>query len=329
MNEYDIKLERIEQKIARRKELCDRLTDAQNKSETIGADAEKLEAVYKILQQDTERLSHSWKTSKKQSALEEAKKKEHDAYARYLPVKQEQEALKTAVASIKQELESLKTIDIEYADALQEKQKHLQTQGGETSAKILHMENEKNCLQQRKAEVDSTIEFGQTVLETAESLFGSVVDFHSSAHVDAYSGILGSVYHKAFTGESLDVTGAPDLLSAAWKFGAGAVAKKKLPKLKEQVTAYTAKLSNVEIYMDDINLHVNGILALTDVLADNVFSDILVERKSSREVEKVRRVVNQIKDIQGHLSKERAYIEDNIRAIQSELNSLVRHSVTD
>lgn len=327
MNEYDIKLDQIEQKLARRKELCEQRSDAKAKCDAIRDNAEHLESVYNILHQDAERLATGRQSTRQQAALEEAQKKEREAYAQYRPVKQEQETLQNMIAAADQELKSLNHIDSEYEKALREKQKYLRTMGGEAAENILRMEQEKSRLMRQREDMACTIELGRAALETAESLFGNVVFSSASADVDAYSDVVGGIYHKATTGEAPESFVLSNLLSAAGKFGAAAAAKKKLPKLREQITAYTAKLSDVEIYVDDIDLHINGILALTDVLADKLLlPDILVAHKASGNVEKVRCVVNQIMEAQEHLSKKVLSVENDIGNIQSELNDLVRQS---
>lgn len=328
MNKYDMKLEEIEQKKTQQTMLTDQLKAAQSQREELKGNAERLEAVHKIFQQDVERLNHGRQSDKKQAALEEAQNKERTSYAEYFPVRQELEALESRISGMEQELDRLNNIDEEYRAALQEKQTYLQRQGGEAALEILRLENEKDRLRVRQKEMNEAIETGQTVLETAESLFGSVIDFYSSAHSDAESNVFGRVYDKAFE-RTYNDRSVGDALMAACKIGSVVVAKKKLPKLREQLAAYTAQLSDVEIYMDDIDLNINGILAFTDVLVDNAISDILVARKGSREVEKVRRVINQIKETQVHLSEERTSIEDDMKQVQSELDKLVRCSAID
>ena len=326
MNEYDIKLNQIEQKQARRKELCQQRSEAQEASDAIKDNAEQLESVYNLLHQDAERLASGRQSARKQAALEEAQRKEREAYARYLPVKKEREALQNRIAAAEQELESLSSIDSDYEKALREKQNYLQNSGGEAAEQILRMEREKEALTQQKADMADTLRLGQEALTTAEDLFGTVVVSSSSARVDAYKDITGGIWHKATTGENPESFFITNLLMAAEKFGTAAAAKKKLPRLREQIMAYTENLSDVEIYMDDIDLHINGILALADVLGDKLLApDMLVASKMRDNVEKVRRVVNQIVDTQKNLNEKICSIEGHISQMQCELNDFVRH----
>lgn len=113
---------------------------------------------------------------------------------------------------------------------------------------------------------------------------------------------------------------------AACKIGSMAVAKKKLPLLREQVTTYTKHLSDVEISINDIDLHVNGLLAFADVVIDDWFSDCMVAGRGYSRLEQTRKVVNQIKDTQVRLGEERTVLENEIKQAQGEVDRLVRRS---
>lgn len=308
MTFYDEKLNALQEKIARFRQLSAMLKELRSQKERLAARVRELEAVKLEEQADVDRLEGRSLAAFFYNVIgrmdERLNKEREEAYAarvKYDAAARELEAVENDLCRCQAEYNELNGCERQYENVLNEKAAAVKAAGGVTAEEILRLEERKAFLESQKKELREACSAGRAALGTAEQVLGS----------------LGSAENWG----TWDLLGG-GLLADMAKHSHLDDAQSSIEHLQSQLRRFKTELADVTIHAD-MQVNVDGFLRFADYFFDGLFADWAVMDRISQSQSQVQSTKSQIESVLFRLNSMLMRAEQEQTQVKEKLDALV------
>ncbi|MEG0238109.1 MAG: hypothetical protein RR628_00705 [Clostridium sp.] len=205
--------------------------------------------------------------------------------------------------SIKSRINSLGDIEDKYNKLLEDKY-NLIRQDCVDNIKILQIEKDRNALMKEKIELDEAIREGRKCI----TLVNKIISNLESAEKFGTYDIIGGGF-----------------LSSTVKYSRIDDAENELRGLIYTIDKFKKEISDVKIMLPESILEIDKFTYTLDVIFDNVFSDISVQRKIKSSIKNIKNLKSKIVEVNYLLEDKNSDINDNISELNFKLSEIIEN----
>lgn len=308
---YDEQLRKLQEQMARMKQLDKTVEELRSQRRELSARAAELKGAMQAEQEDVDRLEGRSLAAyfyqlmgKKDERLDKERREAYEARVRWEAVDRELNALDQELIRYQNELRTLRGCDMQYARVLKEKTQAVKAAGGTLGEEILKLEERQAVLNSRHKELREAVSAGSVALYTAESVLSSLESAESWGTWDLLGG---------------------GMISGMAKHGYLDEAQSKIETLQSQLRRFKTELADVT--MDtDVQVNVDGFLRFADYFFDGLFADWAVLDKIQNSKGQIRNTVSKIQSAMHRLKTMTSSVEQEQSQIKEKLDRLVREA---
>ena len=308
MTLYDEKLQALQEKIARFRQLSAMLKELRNQRDTLAGRVRELEAIKLEEQADVERLEGRSLAAFYYNVIgkidERLNKERQEAYAarvKYDAAVRELEAVESDLHRFESEYNELRGCEQQYEAALKEKAVAVKAAGGVNAEEIFKLEEHNAFLESQKKELREASTAGNSALSTARQVLDSLGSAESWGTWDLLGG---------------------GLLADMAKHSHLDEAQGTIERLQSQLRRFKTELADVTIHAD-MQVNVDGFLRFADYFFDGLFADWAVMDKISQSQSQVQSTTRQIQSVLSRLNSMMSAVEQEQTQIKNKMDALV------
>lgn len=308
MTLYDEKLQALQEKIARFRQLSAMLKELRNQRDTLAGRVRELEAIKLEEQADVERLEGRSLAAFYYNVIgkidERLNKERQEAYAarvKYDAAVRELEAVESDLHRFESEYNELRGCEQQYEAALKEKAVAVKAAGGVNAEEIFKLEEHNAFLESQKKELREASSAGNSALSTARQVLDSLGSAESWGTWDLLGG---------------------GLLADMAKHSHLDEAQGAIERLQSQLRRFKTELADVTIHAD-MQVNVDGFLRFADYFFDGLFADWAVMDKISQSQSQVQSTTRQIQSVLSRLNSMMSAVEQEQTQIKNKMDTLV------
>ena len=308
MTLYDEKLQALQEKIARFRQLSAMLKELRNQRDTLAGRVRELEAIKLEEQADVERLEGRSLAAFYYNVIgkidERLNKERQEAYAarvKYDAAVRELEAVESDLHRFESEYNELRGCEQQYEAALKEKAVAVKAAGGVNAEEIFKLEEHNAFLESQKKELREASTAGNSALSTARQVLDSLGSAESWGTWDLLGG---------------------GLLADMAKHSHLDEAQGAIERLQSQLRRFKTELADVTIHAD-MQVNVDGFLRFADYFFDGLFADWAVMDKISQSQSQVQSTTRQIQNVLSRLNSMMSAVEQEQTQIKNKMDALV------
>ena len=308
MTLYDEKLQALQEKIARFRQLSAMLKELRNQRDTLAGRVRELEAIKLEEQADVERLEGRSLAAFYYNVIgkidERLNKERQEAYAarvKYDAAVRELEAVESDLHRFESEYNELRGCEQQYEAALKEKAAAVKVAGGVNAEEILKLEERNAFLESQKKELQEARSAGNAALGTAKGVLSSLDSAEGWGTWDLLGG---------------------GLLADMAKHSHLDEAQGAIERLQSQLRRFKTELADVTIHAD-MQVNVDGFLRFADYFFDGLFADWAVMDKISQSQSQVQSTTRQIQSVLSRLNSMMSAVEQEQTQIKNKMDALV------
>jgi len=308
MTLYDEKLQALQEKIARFRQLSAMLKELRNQRDTLAGRVRELEAIKLEEQADVERLEGRSLAAFYYNVIgkidERLNKERQEAYAarvKYDAAVRELEAVESDLHRFESEYNELRGCEQQYEAALKEKAVAVKAAGGVNAEEIFKLEEHNAFLESQKKELREASTAGNSALSTARQVLDSLGSAESWGTWDLLGG---------------------GLLADMAKHSHLDEAQGAIERLQSQLRRFKTELADVTIHAD-MQVNVDGFLRFADYFFDGLFADWAVMDKISQSQSQVQSTTRQIQSVLSRLNSMMSAVEQEQTQIKNKMDALV------
>lgn len=309
MTYYDEELQRLQEQIARAKQLEAIVKELRSQRDTLSVQARELEAIKLDEQADVDRLEGRSLAAFFYNVIgkmdEQRNKERQEAYAarvKYDAAARELEAAEHDLQRCAAELAGLRDCDRRYEAVLKEKAAAVKAAGGVKAEEIFKLEEQNAFLESQKKELREAISAGKSALSTASQVLSSLDSAEGWGTWDLFGG---------------------GLISDLAKHSHLDEAQGAIEHLQSQLRQFKTELADVTIHAD-MQVNVDGFLRFADYFFDGLFADWAVLDQISRSQSQVQSTKSQIEGVLSRLDSMVKTAEQEQVQIKNKMDALVR-----
>ena len=309
MKFYDEQLQKLQEHIARKRQLEAQISELRTQRSTLSARVRELEAIKMQEQADVDKLEGRSLAAFFYNVIgkmdEQLNKEREEAYAarvKYDAAARELTAVEDELARYEAELSGLRDCERQYDAVLQEKAAAVKSVGGPTAEEILKLEERLAFLESQKRELREAVSAGNSALGTANQVLSSLDSAEGWGTWDLFGG---------------------GLISDLAKHSHLDEAQGNIEHLQSQIRRIKTELADVRI-STDMQVNVDGFLRFADYFFDGLFADWAVLDKISQSQEQVHSTRRQIESVLSRLNGMQRSVEQEQTQLESKLDTLVR-----
>ena len=312
MKFYDEQLQRLQEQIARKRQLEAQISELRTQRSTLSARVRELEAIKMQEQADVDKLEGRSLAAFFYNVIgkmdEQLNKEREEAYAarvKYDAVARELAAVEEDLARCEAELTGLRDCEKRYDSVLQEKATAVKNAGGAAAEEILKLEERLAFLNSQNRELREAVSAGNSALNTANQVLSSLDSAESWGTWDLFGG---------------------GLISDLAKHSHLDEAQGNIEHLQSQLRRFKTELADVKISAN-MQVNVDGFLRFADYFFDGLFADWAVLDKISQAQEQVHSTRRQIENVLSRLCGMQRSVEQEQVQLQTKLDTLVRDAI--
>ena len=309
MKFYDEKLQKLQEQIARKRQLEAQASELRTQRSTLAARVSELEAIKMQEQTDVDKLEGRSLAAFFYHVIgkmdEQLNKEREEAYAakvKFDAVARELSAVEEELARYEAELADLRDCERQYDTVLQEKAGAVKAAGGTAAEEILKGEERLAFLNSQSRELREAVFAGSSALSTANQVLSSLDGAEGWGTWDLFGG---------------------GLISDLAKHSHLDEAQGNIEHLQSQLRRFKTELADVRITAD-MQVNVDGFLRFADYFFDGLFADWAMLDKISQSQERVQSIRRQIENALSRLGSMQRSVEQEQAQLQSKLDALVR-----
>ena len=279
MKFYDEELQKLQQQIARKRQLDAMIGELRNQCGALMRQVEELDAIRKKEQRDVDRLEGRSlaaffynMSGRMDEKLDQERREAYAAAAKYSVAVRELDEVQEDLARKEAERQTLEPCEARYQAVMEEKAAAVKKAGGAAAEEILRAEECLAFLNSQSRELQEAISAGNTALNTANQILSSLGSAESWGTFDLLG---GGVMTDLVKHSRLDE------------------AQRCTEQLQAQLRRFQTELADVTIQLD-IQVNVDGFLRFADYFFDGIFADWAVMDKISQAQSQIQSVKNQI-----------------------------------
>lgn len=308
MTLYDEKLQALQEKIARFRQLSAMLKELHSQRDTLAGRVRELEAIKLDEQADVERLEGRSLAAFYYNVIgkidERLNRERQEAYAarvKYDAAVCELEAVESDLRRYEAEYNELQGCERQYEAALKEKAAAVKIAGGVNAEELLKLEERNAFLESQKKELREASSAGNAALGTARQVLDSLGSAESWGTWDLLGG---------------------GLLADMAKHSHLDEAQGAIEHLQSQLRRFKTELADVTIHAD-MQVNVDGFLRFADYFFDGLFADWAVMDKISQSQSQVQSTTRQIQSVLSRLNSMMSAVEQEQTQIKNKMDALV------
>ncbi len=309
MKFYDEQLQKLQERIARKRQLEAQVSELRTQHSTLSARVQELEAIRMQEQADVDKLEGRSLAAFFYHVIgkmdEQLNKEQEEAYAarvKYDAAARELSAVEEELARYEAELADLRDCERQYDTVLKEKADAVKAAGGTAAEEILRAEERLAFLDSQSRELQEAVSVGSSALSTTDQVLSSLDSAEGWGTWDLLGG---------------------GLISDLAKHSHLDEAQDNIECLQSQLRRFKTELADVRISAD-MQVNVDGFLRFADYFFDGLFADWAVLDKISQSQERVRSTRCQIESVLSRLDGMQRSVEREQAQLQNKLDSLVR-----
>ena len=309
MKFYDEQLQKLQERIARKRQLEAQMSELRTQHSTLSARVQELEAIRMQEQADVDKLEGRSLAAFFYHVIgkmdEQLNKEQEEAYAarvKYDAAARELSAVEEELARYEAELADLRDCERQYDTVLKEKADAVKAAGGTAAEEILKAEERLAFLDSQSRELQEAVSVGSSALSTTDQVLSSLDSAEGWGTWDLLGG---------------------GLISDLAKHSHLDEAQDNIECLQSQLRRFKTELADVRISAD-MQVNVDGFLRFADYFFDGLFADWAVLDKISQSQERVRSTRCQIESVLSRLDGMQRSVEREQAQLQNKLDSLVR-----
>ena len=309
MKLYDEQLQKLQERIARKRQLEAQVSELRTQHSTLSARVQELEAIKMQEQADVDKLERRSLAAFFYHVIgkmdEQLNKEQEEAYAarvKYDAAARELSAVEEELARYEAELADLRDCERQYDTVLKEKADAVKAAGGAAAEEILKAEERLAFLDSQSRELQEAVSVGSSALSTTDQVLSSLDSAEGWGTWDLLGG---------------------GLISDLAKHSHLDEAQDNIERLQSQLRRFKTELADVRISAD-MQVNVDGFLRFADYFFDGLFADWAVLDKISQSQERVRSTRCQIESVLSRLDGMQRSVEREQAQLQNKLDSLVR-----
>ena len=309
MKLYDEQLQKLQERIARKRQLEAQVSELRTQHSTLSARVQELEAIRMQEQADVDKLEGRSLAAFFYHVIgkmdEQLNKEREEAYAarvKYDTAARELSAVEEELARYEAELADLHDCERQYDTVLKEKADAVKAAGGTAAEEILKAEERLAFLDSQSRELQEAVSVGSSALSTTDQVLSSLDSAEGWGTWDLLGG---------------------GLISDLAKHSHLDEAQDNIECLQSQLRRFKTELADVRISAD-MQVNVDGFLRFADYFFDGLFADWAVLDKISQSQERVRSTRCQIESVLSRLDGMQRSVEREQAQLQNKLDSLVR-----
>jgi len=309
MKFYDEQLQKLQERIARKRQLEAQVSELRTQHSALSARVQELEAIKMQEQADVDKLEGRSLAAFFYHVIgkmdEQLNKEREEAYAarvKYDASARELSAVEEELARYEAELADLHDCERQYDTVLKEKADAVKAAGGTAAEEILKAEERLAFLDSQSRELQEAVSVGSSALSTTDQVLSSLDSAEGWGTWDLLGG---------------------GLISDLAKHSHLDEAQDNIERLQSQLRRFKTELADVRISAD-MQVNVDGFLRFADYFFDGLFADWAVLDKISQSQERVRSTRCQIESVLSRLDGMQRSVEREQAQLQNKLDSLVR-----
>lgn len=309
MKFYDEQLQKLQERIARKRQLEAQVSELHTQHSTLSAHVQELEAIKTQERADVDKLEGRSLAAFFYHVIgkmdEQLNKEREEAYAarvKYDAAARELSAVEGELARYEAELADLHDCERQYDTVLKEKADAVKAAGGTAAEEILKAEERLAFLDSQSRELQEAVSVGSSALSTTDQVLSSLDSAEGWGTWDLLGG---------------------GLISDLAKHSHLDEAQDNIERLQSQLRRFKTELADVRISAD-MQVNVDGFLRFADYFFDGLFADWAVLDKISQSQERVRSTRCQIESVLSRLDGMQRSVEREQAQLQNKLDSLVR-----
>lgn len=309
MKFYDEQLQKLQERIARKRQLEAQVSELHTQHSTLSAHVQELEAIKTQEQADVDKLEGRSLAAFFYHVIgkmdEHLNKEQEEAYAakvKYDAAARELSAVEEELARYEAELADLHDCERQYDTVLKEKADAVKAAGGTAAEEILKAEERLAFLDSQSRELQEAVSVGSGALSTTDQVLSSLDSAEGWGTWDLLGG---------------------GLISDLAKHSHLDEAQDNIERLQSQLRRFKTELADVRISAN-MQVNVDGFLRFADYFFDGLFADWAVLDKISQSQERVRSTRCQIESVLSRLDGMQRSVEREQAQLQNKLDSLVR-----
>ena len=300
MKFYDEQLQKLQEQIARKRQLEAQVSELRTQRSTLSTRVRELEAIKMQEQADVDKLEGRSLAAFFYNVIgkmdEQLNKEREEAYA----ARVKYDAAARELTAVEDELARY---EAELSDAvLQEKAGAVKAAGGPAAEEILKLEERLAFLESQKRELREAVSAGNSALSTANHVLSSLDSAEGWGTWDLFGG---------------------GLISDLAKHSHLDEAQGNIEHLQSQLRRFKTELADVRISAD-MQVNVDGFLRFADYFFDGLFADWAVLDRINQSQEQVHSTKRQIENVLSRLNGMQRSVEQEQNQLESKLDTLVR-----
>ncbi len=311
MKFYDEQLQKLQQQIARKRQLESQVSELRAQRSWLSARARELESIKLAEQADVEKLEGRSLATFFYNVIgkmdEQLNKEREEAYAarvKYDAVARELSAVEEDLDRHEAELSGLRDCVRQYDALLQEKAEAVKAAGGTAAEEILKLEERMAFLEGQSRELQEAVSAGNSALGTTNQVLSGLDSAENWGTWDLFGG---------------------GLISDLAKHSHLDEAQGSIERLQSQLRRFKTELADVKISAN-MQVNVDGFLRFADYFFDGLFADWAVLDKINQSKEQVCSTRHQIKNVLSKLDGMQRAVEQERIQLKSKLDALVREA---
>lgn len=307
MKFYDEELQKLQRKIARKRQLDAEIGELRSQCEGLAQQVKELDVRRKKEQLDVDRLEGRSlaalfynMTGRMDEKLDQERREAYAAAAAYEVAARELRQAQEELASTEAERRELAQCEEQYQTVMEEKAAAVKQTGSAAAEEILQAEERLAFLGSQGQELWEAISAGNAALDAAEQILSSLDSAESWGTIDLFGGMMTDLFKHSH----LD------------KAQAAAEA------LQAQLRRFQTELADVTIQMD-VQVNVDGFLRFADYFFDGIFADWAVMDRISQSQSQTLSVKGQIEDALTRLDHMRCAVEEEACRIAARRDALI------
>lgn len=309
MKFYDEQLQKLQEQIARKRQLEAKVTELRAQRSELSDRVRELEAVKLEEQADVEKLEGRSLAAFFYNVIgkmdERLSKEREEAYAakvKHAVAVRELTAVEEDLSRYEAELTGLHDCERQYDAVLQEKAEAVKAAGGAAAEEILKLEERLAFLNSQSCELREAVSAGNSALSTTNQVLSSLDSAEGWGTWDLFGGGLIS-----------DLAKHGHLDDAQWS----------IEHLQSQLRCFKTELADVHISAD-VQVNVDGFLRFADYFFDGLFADLAVLDKIEQTQEQVQSTQRQIESALLRLDSMTKTAEQEQSQVKIQLDALIR-----
>ncbi len=309
MTFYDESLQKLQEQIARKRQLESKAAELNSQRHFLSSRVRELEAMKLEEQADVDRLEGRSLAAFFYNVIgkmdEKLTKEREEAYAarvKYDAAVRELAGVDVDLERCKSELAGLYHCEEKYQRTLEEKAFAIKAFGGAPAEEILKLEERIAFLDSQQLELHEAISAGNSALGTTNEILFSLNSADDWGTLDMFGGGLFSSMAKH---SHLDA------------------AQGQIEHLQSQLRCFKTELADVSI-LSDIQINIDGFLRFADFFFDGLFVDWAVQNQIHQSREQVLSTHSQITSVLAQLDSILYEAEKEQNALKDKLDTLIR-----